>query len=254
MPYSQQRSPGAADGRRRAPVAGVIYADAHLLIVDKPPGVVTVSARGELSVPDLLLPTGLVPADEPFRVVHRLDKEASGVLVCARTLEAQRRLTDQFLHRHVQKVYLALVQGYVEKDGQIDLPLLPNRSNTRTTVSPRGKPSVTRYRILERLAGHTLLECCPLTGRLHQVRVHLAAIGHPLAVDRLYGGGRELLLSQLKAGYKPNRRRQERPLIDRLTLHAARITFEHPDGSGPVTFESPLPKDFRATLNQLRRL
>jgi RluA family pseudouridine synthase len=234
--------------------ARVIHADEHVLVVDKPAGVVTISARGELSVPDVLRAQRLVPPDEPFRIAHRLDKEASGVLLCARTVEAQRSLTAQFTDRRIEKVYLALVQGYVSDDGEIDLPLRPNRSNTRVRAGPRGKPCVTRYRVLERLTGYTLLECRPLTGRLHQVRAHLAAIGAPLAVDRIYGGAREILLSQLKPDYRPNRRRAELPLIDRLTLHAARVTFEHPDGSGPVTFESPLPKDFRATLNQLRRL
>jgi 23S rRNA pseudouridine1911/1915/1917 synthase len=240
--------------QRRQPPARIIHADEHLLVVDKPPGVVAVSARGEPAVADLLRASRAVPPDEPFRVIHRLDKDASGVQLYARTLEAQRHLREQFAERRIEKVYLALVQGYVEGDGEIDLPLLPNRDNTRVKVSRRGKLSLTRYRVAERLGGHTLLECRPLTGRLHQIRAHLAAIGHPLAVDPLYGGGKMILLSQFKADYRPNRRREERPLIDRLTLHASRITFEHPDGSGPLTFESALPKDFRATLNQLRRV
>lgn len=239
--------------RRQLPAA-VLHADDYVLVVDKPPGVVTVSARGEPAVADLLRAAHAVSAEEPFCVVHRLDKDSSGVLIYARTHEAQRNLTAQFADRRVEKLYLALVQGYVTQDGEVDLPLQPNRSNTRVKVAASGKPSVTQYRVLERLVDNTLLECRPLTGRLHQIRAHLAAIGHPLTVDPLYGGGTEVMLSQYKVDYRPSRRHPERPLIDRLTLHAARITFEHPDGSGPATFEAPLPKDIRATLNQLRRV
>ena len=107
---------------------------------------------------------------------------------------------------------------------------------------------------MQRLVGNTWLECRPQTGRTHQIRAHLAAIGHPLSVDPLYGGGQAVLLSHYKPGYQPNRRREERPLVNRLTLHAARIRFEHPATRQPVSFESPLPKDLRATLRQLGRL
>ncbi len=106
----------------------------------------------------------------------------------------------------------------------------------------------------QHVAGTTLLECRPLTGRRHQIRVHLAAAGHPLTVDPLYGGGQSVLLSHYKPGYRPSRRHDERPLINRLTLHAARLTIEHPRSGERMTFEAPLPKDLRATINQLARL
>ena len=118
----------------------------------------------------------------------------------------------------------------------------------------RGKPSRTSYHILQRVAGHTWLECRPLTGRMHQIRVHLAAIGHPLSVDPPYGGGQAIFLSHLKPNYHPNRREEERPLIDRLTLHAARIAFTHPAMEQSMSIESPVPKDLRSTLTQLARL
>jgi 23S rRNA-/tRNA-specific pseudouridylate synthase len=176
------------------------------------------------------------------------------VVVLARTLHAQRCLTKQFAARRIEKLYWALVDGYVSSDGEVDLSLLVDKRKKRVRVDRRdGKPAVTRFRIIERMAGLTLLECRPLTGRLHQIRVHLASIGHPLAVDPLYGGGRRLFLSDFKPGYRPNRRRDELPLIDRLTLHAIRITLEHPAGSAPETFEALPAKDFRATIGQLRR-
>jgi 23S rRNA pseudouridine1911/1915/1917 synthase len=242
--------------RSRDPVPAVLLADPAFLVVDKPAGVLSVPARAPGPVlADLLRAQGLVAADAELRPVHRLDRDASGVMVVARTLEAQQHLTEQFSGRQVEKVYLALVQGHVTGDGEVDLPLRVDKSETRSEVDPRdGKPAVTRYHVVEHVTGHTLLECRPLTGRLHQIRVHLAAIGHPLAVDSLYGGRSAVLLSHFKPGYRPSGRREERPLIGRLTLHAVRITFEHPAGTGPVTGEAPLPKDFRATLNQLRRL
>ncbi len=235
--------------KRKRSVPAVLHADEWILVVNKPAGVLAVPGRGE--APTL---AELLPAYEPLRIVHRLDRGASGVVVLARTLEAQRRLSQLWANRQVEKVYLALVQGYVAADGTVDLALSVDRDKRRVKPDRKGQEAITQYRILERLPGHTLLECRPLTGRLHQIRVHLAAIGHPLAVDSRYGGGKAFLLSQYKAGYRANRRGEERPLIGRLTLHALRLSFEHPAGTGPVSFEAPLPKDFRATLEQLRKI
>lgn len=245
-----------SETRRRKPSAEILHMDGEILVVNKPSGVSSVPGRDEgTDLVGLLKSQGLIPSEAKLRVVHRLDRGASGVIVFARTLNAQRRLTEQFVKRRVEKVYLVLVQGIVSEAGEIDLPLRLIEDGTRAAVATQGgKASRTRYAVVEQLAGNTLLECRPLTGRLHQIRVHLAAIGHPLMVDPIYGGAEAVYLSHFKAGYHQSRRHEERPLIDRLTLHAARITIEHPSGSGPVTFEAPLPKDFRATLNQLRRV
>jgi 23S rRNA pseudouridine1911/1915/1917 synthase len=236
-------------------MVAVLHLDDHVVVVDKPAGVLSARARGEPSVPVLLRRQGVLAPKDPLGVVHRLDRETSGVMVLARTRDAQRHISQQFFNRTVEKVYLALVTGHVTDDGEIDRMLRVHKSGTRVEVVPRkGKPCLTRYRVLERLTGNTLLECRPLTGRMHQIRAHLAAIGHPLTVDPLYGGGAAVLLSIYKPGYRPSARHEERPLIDRLTLHAQRLSFDHPDGSSRMTFEAELPKDFRATLNQLRRL
>ncbi len=209
----------------------------------------------ELSAPDLLRDLDELAPSRAIRIVHRLDRDASGVLLFARTLEAQRGLIRQFARREVDKTYHAIVSGYVTDDGDVNLPLAFNkRMNRMETVAARGKRSLTRYRVLDRLAGHTLLECSPATGRTHQIRAHMAAIGHPLAVDPVYGDRQELYLSSFKADYSKSRRRSERPLISRLTLHALRLTIQHPIDGTEMTFETPPPKDFRATVNQLARL
>jgi RluA family pseudouridine synthase len=243
----------------------VLHKDELLLVVGKPAGVLSVPGRGEApALTDLLREMGVVASGEPLLMVHRLDRGASGVMVLARSTLAQQRLTEQWHARRVEKVYWALVQGYVQElSGEIDKPLWIDRDKRKVRVNKKhGKAAVTRYRVLERFSDHTLLECTPLTGRLHQIRVHMAHIGHPLAVDARYGGGKALMLSSVKRDYRPSARHEERPLVARLTLHALRLTFIHPrDWNGadsptvtPATFEASLPKDFRATLNQLRRI
>jgi 23S rRNA-/tRNA-specific pseudouridylate synthase len=159
-----------------------------------------------------------------------------------------------FEARAVEKVYIALVLGYVASDGEVDLPLSFERGDSAVEIAPRrGKEALTRYRVVQRVAGHTVLECEPVTGRLHQIRAHLAAIGHPLAVDPQYGGAERILLSNFKSGYRLSTRRDERPLISRLTLHAARLALPHPGTGVEVRFEAPLPKDLRVTIAQLAK-
>ena len=236
-------------------VPRLLHLDEHLLVVEKPAGVCSEAAgRGEQSVLDLLRGQLAFEPDDVLRSVHRLDKEVSGVLVFARTAAARRHLVRQFAGNRAHIVYHALVSGYVQQDGEIDLPLRFSRRTNRLEVAA-GRSAATRtyYRILERVAGNTWLECRLQGGRGQQLRAQLAAIGHPLSVDPLYGGGQAILLSHYKSGYRPSRRREERPLIDRLTLHAANIALQHPATGLAMEFESPLPKDLRATLTQLGR-
>jgi len=215
--------------------------------------------------------------DERLRIVHRLDKETSGALLVAKDLDAERALRTAFEEGRVAKAYLALVEGeHPLPDGEvetIDVPLGPDaRRSGRMRVMPRkvgrngeaprrskrkaaGKPSRTRIRVEQRFRGFTLLRCEPLTGRTHQIRVHLADAGFPLAVDKVYGRRDALLLSELKSSYRAKRGRAEHPLIDRLTLHAAEIGVPDVRGRSEelVRVTAPLPKDFARALMQLEK-
>ena len=238
----------------------ILLEDAHLVAVDKPAGLAVIPGRAETDSllerlgRQLGLPvTG--QADPRLRIVHRLDKDTTGVLLLAKDLDAQRHLSNQFQNNLIAKEYLALVVGRPPQDsGTIDAPLGPHPTakERMAVLKHGGRPAVTAWRIEQRFRQHTLLRCFPRTGKTHQIRVHLAHIGLPLAIDPLYGPTHPLMLSQLKKSYRPTGD-QERPLISRLTLHAHRLTFHHPDGR-PLTVESPLPKDLRATINQLGKL
>jgi 23S rRNA pseudouridine1911/1915/1917 synthase len=242
----------------------ILYSDPQITAIAKPAGLATVPGRGETDsaieslARQLNLPhTGRI--DPRVRPVHRLDKETSGVLLFALTVPAQRHLSHQFQNNNVRKEYLALVHGQPADDaGTIDAPLAPHSANPRRmTVFKHGRPAQTQWQVEERFRLFTLLRVFPRTGKTHQIRVHLKHIGLPLAVDLLYappprGSETGLFLSQFKRGYRAKSGRPERPLIGRLTLHAQRLTFTHPDGQ-ILTVEAPLSKDFQASLNQLRR-
>ncbi|MEP7262761.1 MAG: RluA family pseudouridine synthase, partial [Usitatibacter sp.] len=167
-------------------------------------------------------------------IVHRLDKDTSGLLVVAKTEPAQASLVRQLQARTVKRTYLALARGQVAKPGKVDAPIGRHPVHrTKMAVVPGGKPAVTHYAIRERFPAHTLLECQLETGRTHQIRVHLASIGHPLEGDTVYAG----------KGAK---------IFGRQALHAWKLAFIHPGSEKPVAFESKMPADFTALLESLR--
>ncbi len=230
----------------------VYFQDGDILLVDKPPRVqVRRDASGRPCLRELIPQ----PVDWPRALVWPLETDASGLVLYVRAPEHRRALRAEFEQREAEYVQLALVGGYVAQDGQVDSPLKFDSNAQRARVNPRsGKPALTEYKILERVAGNTLLECRPWGQRPHQVRAHLAGAGYPLTVDTTYGGGGDVVLSHYKSNYRPSKRREERPLLDRLSLHALRVAFTHPATGQRLTFEAPPPKDFRATVSQLRRL
>jgi tRNA pseudouridine32 synthase / 23S rRNA pseudouridine746 synthase len=194
-----------------------LHIDDHLLVLEKPAGLLSVPGRTE---PDCLAARAQALWPDAL-VVHRLDQATSGLMVMARGLEAQRRLGLAFEKRRVDKTYVAIVEGRVEADaGSIDLPLIcdwPNRPR-QIVDRERGKPALTHWRVLARGAAHTRVALHPVTGRSHQLRVHLAALGHPIVGDDLYG----------HAG-------------PRLLLHASALSLPHPYDGCPVAFESHPP-------------
>jgi 23S rRNA pseudouridine1911/1915/1917 synthase len=236
----------------------IIHEDDDILVIDKPAGLPCVPERhggGETVVSVLADTIELVPG-QPLRVVHRIDRDTSGILVLAKTVDAQRSLTEQFMARTIAKTYIALVRGSPDESaGRLNAPIGEMRGElVRVCINPkRGKPAVTEWELVERFVGYALLRCRPLTGRQHQIRLHLQLAGMPLAVDTLYGGSERLLLSSFKADYRPSRQHEERPLMGRLSLHAESIEFDHPATGGRMRWEAPLPRDFRATVNQLRK-
>jgi 23S rRNA pseudouridine1911/1915/1917 synthase len=265
-------------GRPVAPLLElkVLYEDEDVLVVDKPAGLPVEPERWEKgsaclsgALLDLALKRSEVQVDEAFvpatgldfrpRLVHRIDKDTTGAVLVAKNIETERRLREAFANGEVHKSYLALVEGNYPLSGDettlIDLPIGPDRrkSGRMQADEKGGKASSTRVRVEQAYRGYTLLRCEPLTGRTHQIRVHLSATGFPLAVDSIYGRRDALALSEFKRSYRPKRGGKESPLIDRLTLHAHRLAF--PDSSGVLReVEAPVPKDFQRVLKQLAKV
>ncbi len=230
----------------------ILFEDESLIAVYKPAGMLSIPDRYKPDLPNLQ--KWLEERYETIFTVHRLDKGTSGVLCFAKTAEAHRSLSLQFENRTVRKIYHAITDGFPpEESGTIDRPLAAHPGKPGLmVVHAKGKPSVTHYQVLKRYRNHALLSLELETGRTHQIRVHLAEIGCPLLVDPQYGKQEAFFLSSVKARRcQPNRRQEERPLMDRLTLHAAELTIVHPETQENKTFKAPYPKDFRAVLNQL---
>ncbi len=246
----------------------ILYEDEALLVINKPAGLLVIPDRwdpGKSTVVRLAQmhrqaqgrATGDQSVDDT-RVwpVHRLDRETSGVLVVAKSAHAHAAVSQQFAHAKVHKSYLGLVGGRVpDSEGRIDLPIgmHPSKPGLMTIRRHHGKAAVTCYRVVERFRGFTLLNLQPETGRTHQLRVHLRAIGFPLAIDPPYGGSSAIFLSALKPSYKPKAFHEEPPLMARLTLHAEALRLVHPSHGRTMAWVAPLPKDFAAVLRNLRR-
>lgn len=244
-------------GRRQSDLRGpppVVYEDEHLIAFAKPSGLAVVPDRWDRDRVHLMALVHAALSPDIFNA-HRLDRDTSGVLLCARTPATLRALTSLFEQRAVEKTYLALVRpAPVADEGEITAPLAPDpRRPGRMRIAAGGKESATAWSVRERWrGGWALLEARPLTGRTHQVRVHLAHVGSPVVADPVYGDGRPLLLSSFKRGYRPGRE-PERPLLARLGLHAARLALAHPITGERLEIAAPLPADLSAALAQLRR-
>lgn len=231
----------------------VLFEDEHLIIVDKRSGLLTIPDRYRTDIPNLY--NILQTTYEEVYVVHRLDKGTSGIICFAKTKEAHRLLSLQFQERIPLKRYHAIVQGVpFESEGVIDAGLSPNKEGGMRVDIKRGKPSVTEYKVLDSYGQFALIEATILTGRTHQIRIHLKHLGHPLAVDPLYANKEELYLSEIKRKkFNLKKHTDERPLLTRVPLHAHYLSFEHPITQKAIEIECVYPKDMRAILNQLNK-
>lgn len=230
----------------------VIYEDDRIIVIEKPPHLLVLPDRFDRSIPNLY---EMLKAEfGGIFVVHRIDKETSGVIVFAKDAETHSYLNSQFEHRDIHKKYEVIVVGRPsETDGVIDAPISENSSHPGVMKLSRkhGKPSVTSYRVDELFDGYAFVEALPESGRQHQIRVHLASIGLPVMCDKTYGDGEPFFLSHVKANYYSSG--EEKPLLSRTALHAHSLSFTHPVTGEPVTFEAALPKDMRMVLNNLRK-
>jgi 23S rRNA pseudouridine1911/1915/1917 synthase len=231
----------AADQAEDIPLT-VVFEDDDLLVIDKPAGLVVHPGSGNRNGTLMNALLHRIPglADVPRAgIVHRLDKDTSGLLVVARTLAAQTDLVRQLQARTVKRQYFAVVAGSVRRDATVDAPVGRHPVHrTRMAVVPAsrgGKPAVTHFRVLEQFAQAAAVECSLETGRTHQIRVHMASIGHPLIGDPVYA-----------------RRDPRLPAFPRQALHAMRLGLVHPSSRRPMQWESPLPEDIRALLEFLR--
>jgi 23S rRNA pseudouridine1911/1915/1917 synthase len=229
---------GTAPRAQRMPLK-IVHEDAALIVIDKPAGLVVHPGAGQ---PDRTLLNALLAhapalAGVPRAgIVHRLDKETSGLIVVAKTVESQADLVKQLAERTMRRVYIALVQGDPPASGAIEAPVgRDTKVRTRMAVTHRGKPARTTYRVLERFGRAALVECRLETGRTHQIRVHFQHIRHPLVGDPVY-------------------RRGTRHGIDfpRQALHAAELSLRHPSSGEEATWRAPLPRDFKKLVDALR--
>jgi len=233
----------------------VLYEDPHIVVLNKPPGIVVHPAPGNYTgtlVNALLYHYGSLPsrkADaegverERAGIVHRLDKDTSGVMVVARTQEALRSLTMQFKNRVVKKRYVALVAGVIKKgSGTIEVGLGRHVKDRKkiSTHTHHAREAVTSFTVKERYRNATLVEVEIKTGRTHQIRVHMAHIGHPVLGDHVYGGGKSKPFGD--------------SIIERQMLHAETLAFLHPDTGNPMTFIAPPPADMAGIIEKLREV
>jgi 23S rRNA pseudouridine955/2504/2580 synthase len=226
----------------------ILFENEDYLLVNKPAHVSTLEDRND---PENMLSLARAYADDA-QACHRLDKETSGVLAFAKHPEAYRHLAIQFENRKVQKVYHAIADGIHDfQDEKVSLPIQLMGKGIVRISRQEGKPAETWLKTLQAYRQHTLVECRPVTGRMHQIRIHLSALNAPISCDETYGG-KPLLLSKLKRNFNLKKDTEEQPIIKRVALHAYELRFEGLGGE-PLKVQAPYPKDFAVAIKQLEK-
>lgn len=226
----------------------ILFENDDYIVVNKPPFVASLDERGAAGTYEInILRLAKLYSDDA-QICHRLDKETSGAMVVAKNPEAYRNLAMQFERRNVDKIYHAVVDGQFQfNDLFVDLPIL-NDGNKNVTIDRKdGKRAETYFNSIKYYKHYTLVECKPITGRMHQIRIHLATQRAAICGDEMYKG-KPVFLSKIKRGYRLTDE-EEQPIIKRFALHAKQITFKGVDGAD-IAVEAPYPKDF-ATLIKL---
>lgn len=229
----------------------ILFEDDDILVVNKPKGISSLAERNQPN--SGLLEMGKKHYFSELKICHRLDKMTSGVIVFAKNPDSYRSISLQFQKKRVDKTYIALVHGvHYYQNYEIDIPFTLTSKSVKVDYN-EGKKAVTFITTIENYRHYTLVECKPITGKMHQIRVHLSLIKSPVVGDHEYGGS-DLFLSELKKKYKMSKfQEEELSLNHSFLLHAQKIEFEHPKSGEKVTFGSELPKNFQVCLKMLKK-
>jgi RluA family pseudouridine synthase len=231
----------------------VIFENEHIIAVNKAAGISVGGDRWDESKDRLdKLVAEIIPPPSRVFTVHRIDCDTSGLVVFAKNEETHRRLSIAFEGRDVTKKYFAIVHGRpVWQETACDLPLIPNGNKLHQTIIDKyqGKKSLTRFVLLGSAGNYSVIEALPETGRTHQIRVHAAALGHPVVCDSMYGKAKPVMLSEIKRNWHGDPY-EEKPLLARLGLHAAELVLPMES----ISLQAPLPKDMAALINQMKKI
>lgn len=226
----------------------ILFEDEDFILVNKPPFLSTLEDRNE-KINLLRLAKSYTP---DAQVCHRLDKDTSGVLAIAKNPAAYRHLSMQFENRQVIKLYHALVDGIHKFEGiKVDQPILKQPDGMAKISKREGRPAVTYFTSIKSFQHHTLVACNPVTGRMHQIRLHISYLGAPITGDELYGG-KPFFLSRVKRKFNLKKETEEEPLVKRMALHAASLEFKDIADATKIV-EAPYPKDMQVLIKQLEK-